>query len=78
MEKKQNYVTWIQPPLTFIWKKDIYSDIAKVFETRFDTSNHQLNRTLSKGKTKKVIGLMKVELGGENNFKVHRIESKNV
>ena len=41
---------------------DIYKDIADV-ETRFDTSNYELERPLPKGKNKKVIGLMKDELG---------------
>ena len=39
---------------------DIYKDIAEDFETRFDTSSF---RPLPKGKYKKVIGLMKDELG---------------
>ena len=33
-------------------------------ETRFDTSKYELDRPLSKVKTKKVIGSMKDELGG--------------
>ena len=44
---------------------DIYKDIAEDVKTKFDTSNHQLNRHLSKEKNKKVIGLMKGELGGQ-------------
>ena len=39
--------------------KDIYKDIAEDVETRFSTSNFELDRPLSKGKSKKVIGLMK-------------------
>ena len=31
----------------------------------FDTSNYEVNRPLSTGKNKKVIGLMKDELGGK-------------
>ena len=42
---------------------DIYKDIAEDVETRFDTSNFELNRPLPKRKNKKVIGLMKEELG---------------
>ena len=42
---------------------DIYKDIAEDFETRFDTSNLILDRPLPKGKNKKVIGLIKDELG---------------
>ena len=44
---------------------DIYKEIAEDVETRFDTSNYELYRPLPKGKNKKVIGLMKDELGGE-------------
>ena len=43
----------------------IYKDIAKDIETRFDYSNHELDRVLPKGKSKIVIGLMKDELGGK-------------
>ena len=41
--------------IVYIKLDDIYKDIADV-ETRFDTSNDDLNRTLLKGKNKKVIG----------------------
>ena len=41
----------------------IYKDIAEDVETRFETSNYELERLLRKGKNKKVIGLMKDELG---------------
>ena len=44
---------------------DYYEDIANVVENRFDTSNYQVNRPLPMGKNKKVIGLMKDELGGK-------------
>ena len=43
--------------------EDIYKDIAEDVEKRFDTSNFEINRPLSLGKNKKVIGLMKGELG---------------
>ena len=42
-----------------------YKDIANDVEKRFDTSNYEGNRRLSTGKNKKVIGLMKDELGGK-------------
>ena len=44
---------------------DISKDIAVDVETRFDTSNFELDGPLPKGKKKKVIGLMKDELGGQ-------------
>ena len=40
----------------------IYKDIPEDVETRFDTSNFELERPLPKEKNKKVIGLMKDEL----------------
>ena len=45
--------------------EDFYEDIANDVEKRFDTSNYELNRSLPKGENKKVIGLMKDELGGK-------------
>ena len=44
---------------------NIYEDIAKYLEKRFDTSNYESERPLPKGKNKKVIGLTKDELGGK-------------
>ena len=44
---------------------DFYEDIASDLENRFDTSNNEVNRPLPMGKNKKVIGLMKDELGGK-------------
>ena len=44
---------------------DFYEDIANDVENRFDTSNYEVNRPLLMGKNKKVIGLMKDELGGK-------------
>ena len=45
--------------------EDFYKDIAEDVETRFDTSAYSNNRPLPIGKNKKVIGLMKDELGDE-------------
>ena len=44
--------------------EDFYKDIADDVVKRFDTSNYEVNRPLPTGKNKKVIGLMKDELGG--------------
>ena len=51
--------------IVYIKSEDIYLDIAYHVEIRFDTSNYDLDRPLSKGKNKKLIGLMKDELGGK-------------
>ena len=47
--------------------KDFYKNIADAVKQSFDTSNYEtaLNRPLPTGKKKKVIGLMKDELGGK-------------
>ena len=60
MEKKLDTDSFI----VYIKKDDIYKDIPEDVETKFDTSNYELHRPISKGK-KKVIGLMKDELGGK-------------
>ena len=45
--------------------EDVYKDVAEDVETRFDTSCFELDRPLPKGKNKKVIRLMREELGGK-------------
>ena len=44
---------------------DFYKDISDDVDNRFDTSNYEVKRPLLTGKNKKIIGLMKDELGGE-------------
>ena len=44
---------------------NIYKDIEEDIEKRFDTSNFKIDRPLPVGKNKKVVGLMKNELGGK-------------
>ena len=51
--------------IMYIKTEDFYKDIANDAEKRFDTSNYEVNRPLPTGKNKKVIGLMKDELGGK-------------
>ena len=51
-------------------KMDIYKDIAEEFEARFGTSNYELDRPIPKRKNKKVIGLMKDELGEKNHERI--------
>ena len=38
-------------------RDDIYNDIAEDAERKFDASNYELDRPLSKGKNDKIIGL---------------------
>ena len=49
--------------IVYIKTDGIYKDIAEDVETRFDSSNYQLERPLPKGENKKVIRLMKDQLG---------------
>ena len=44
---------------------DFYKDIANDIEKRFDTSNYEVNSPLPTTKNKKVVGIMKDELGGK-------------
>ena len=45
--------------------KDFYKDVSQGVNKRFDTSNYIFDRPLPTGINKKVIGLMKDELGGD-------------
>ena len=51
--------------IVHIKMEDIYKDISEDIETRFDTSNHNVNRLLPMRKCKKVLGLMKDGLGDQ-------------
>ena len=44
--------------IVYIKTEHIQKDIGEDVETRFDTSNYEVDRLLPKGKNKKVIGLM--------------------
>ena len=61
----QNYAIWTGNFIIIITTEDFYEDIANDVEKRFDASNYEVNRSLPNGKNKKVIGLMKDELGGK-------------
>ena len=56
--------------------EDFYKGIANDVEKRFDTSNCEVDRPLPTGKNKKVIGLMKDELGGKINTKFVALRPK--
>ena len=53
-----------------------YEDIANDVENSFGTSNYEVNRPLSMRKNKKIIGLMKDELGGKIITKFVTLRSK--
>ena len=67
--------------IVYIKTDDIYKDIPEDVETRFDTSNYELecnyiDRPLPKEKKKKVIRLMKDELGGKIMKKIIGLRAK--
>ena len=62
--------------IVYIKKDDIYKDIVEDVETRFHTSNYELDRPLPKGKNKTVIGLMNDELGEKIITKFAGIRTK--
>ena len=67
--------------IVYIKTHDIYKDVAKGVETKFDISNYELDynsieKPFPKGKNKKVIGLMKDELGGKIMTKFVRLRQK--
>ena len=72
--KKQNCVIWIQT--LYDKTDDIYKDIAEYIEITFDTSDYELERTLTKRKNEIVIGLMKDELGGKIMTKFVGLKAK--
>ena len=49
--------------IVYIKTDDIYKGISEDAKVVFDTYNYDLGKPLSKAKQKKVIGLMKYELG---------------
>ena len=63
-------------PYVYINADDICKDIAEEIETRFDTSNYELDGSLTEEKNKKVIRLMKVELRGKIMTKFVGITAK--
>ena len=56
--------------------EDVYEDIADDIEKRLDTPNYEINRQFPTKKNKKLIGLMKDELGGQNMTEFAVLRSK--
>ena len=57
--------------IVYIKTDDIYKDIVEEVETRFDTSNYELDRPLPKGKNKKD------KLGGKMMIKFVELRAKS-
>ena len=62
--------------IVYIKTNDIYKDVAEDVEARFNASNFELDTLLAKIKNKKVIGLMKHELGGRSMTKFVGLRTK--
>ena len=62
--------------IVYVKTDDMYKDNAEDVETRFDTSNYELDKPLLKGKKKKFIGLMKDKLGGKSMKKFVTLRTK--
>ena len=75
-EKVNLYYVDTDSSIVYIKTDDFYKDIAEHSETRFDTSNLELERPLSKGKNKEVIRLMKDELGGKTMTRFLALRAK--
>ena len=62
--------------IVYIKIDDNYKDIAEGVETRFDTSNYELQKRLPIGKSKKVFRLIIDELGGKIMTKFAGLRAK--
>ena len=60
----------------YIKTDTIYKEVTENVETRFDTSNYELDKPFSKGKNKKAIGWMKDKLGGKIMKKIAGFRAK--
>ena len=61
-EKENLYYMGTDSLTAFIKTEDIQVDIEKDIETKFHTSKYELHWSLTRRKTKKIIGLVKDEL----------------
>ena len=52
--------------IVYVKTDDIYKDITEDVESRFDTSNYEVDRPLPKGQNKKAVRLMADNLCGWN------------
>ena len=62
--------------IVYIKTDVMYKGIAEDVETRFDNSNYELDRPLSKEKNQKVLRLMKDKLGGKTMAKFVGLRAK--
>ena len=75
-EKTKSCYIDIDHFIIYINADDTYKDIAKNVGKSFNTSSYKLIRPLPTKKSKKVIGVMKDELGGKITKKVIGLQTK--
>ena len=80
-EKAKLHYMYKDSFIVYIKTDDVYKDIAEDVETRFHTSNYELecnpiDRPLPKGKNNKVIGFMIDKLGGKIMTKFVGLDEK--
>ena len=76
-QQKKEETICCQNQIAYIKTDDIYKEISEDVETRFGTWNYDLDRSLPKGKDKKVIGLIrKFKLDGKITTKFVRLRAK--
>ena len=64
--------------IVFIKTSNIYKEIAKNVERKFDISNCKLERLLQKGNKKKAIGFIKDKLGWKIMKKIVGLRQKSM
>ena len=62
--------------MVYLKTEDIYLEIAKDIEIRFDTSNHEYKNYYSKGKTKKK-WINKIQIRRKYTDRAYRSETKD-
>ena len=62
--------------IVYIKTEDIYKNIANNVETRFYTSNYEFKRSLSNGRNRKVIRMIKDDLVGKLLTEFYTLGSK--
>ena len=78
--EKQNCLIWIQTVLLYTQKQMIFiKTLQKMLKLDliFDTSSCELDRPFPKGENKKIIGLMKSELGEKIMLKFVGLRAKS-
>ena len=65
LRNKLAYLSWSGLNNSKKILQKVYEDVAEDVETRCDTTSFELDRSLPKRQNKKVIGLMREELGGQ-------------